>query len=309
MKAIKSASPILPEEIPAAIEKVSSFINHVTLDVNGKYGGTLSPALGIGSMFSEEEGYLPDHPISDIDVAMLAESQSEITEKIKFFCNIFKWEYKIIPGLNVVSVGLPLADKTIQLDIMFVSNFKWAKFIYNTEKTSKYKAVYRNILLQSVIKTVTMYRVDDAYWCDVIQYPKGIYTVHKSFMSETGNALKKPRCIKSSFRTNDPDEIKSLYGLNGDISSFEKLYSIVKQHPDHFEIIECMAVYCRDMGLPVPEEILNQKKETQMENENLSQTTSEVDEAMAIASIVDFYSGREYLFEQAEEEVLEEKIQ
>ena len=295
MKAIKSASPILPEELPTAIDKVHSFIRYVTMDTNGKYDGTLSPTIGIGSMFSEEKGYRPNHPISDIDIAMLAESQEAITEKIKFFCDISRIEYKIIDGLNVVSVGLPLLGKIMQLDIMFVYNFKWAKFIYNTEKTSKYKAVYRNILLQSVIKTVTMYRADNAYWCDVIQYPKGIYTVHKSFMSETGNALKKPRCIKSSFRTNDPDEIKSLYGLNGDISSFEKLYSIVKQHPDHFEIIECMAVYCRDMGLPIPAEILHQN-------------SSEANEAISMAAIVDFYSGRDYLFQQESEQIEVEEI-
>lgn len=55
-------------------------------------------------------------------------------------------------GTNIGSYALPVGDKKIQVDLMFVNSKEWAKFIYFASKDSKYPGAVRNILLACAVR-------------------------------------------------------------------------------------------------------------------------------------------------------------
>lgn len=55
-------------------------------------------------------------------------------------------------GTNIGSYALPVGDKKIQVDLMFVNSKEWAKFIYAASKDSQYPGAVRNILLACAVR-------------------------------------------------------------------------------------------------------------------------------------------------------------
>ena len=56
-------------------------------------------------------------------------------------------------GTKVGSYAVPVGDRSVQVDLMFVPDVEWAKFIYSSEhgRKSKYPGAVRNIILMAAV--------------------------------------------------------------------------------------------------------------------------------------------------------------
>lgn len=88
----------------------------------------------------------------DIDIAFSLEHSDikNINSKMLSACNN---EGIYNSGTKVGSYAFPVGDKKVQVDLMFVKNKDWAKFIYHSEEGSgsQYAGVVRNIILMTAL--------------------------------------------------------------------------------------------------------------------------------------------------------------
>jgi len=148
-------------------------------------------------------------------------------------------------GFNQVSVSvqIPGTKDFGQVDLMLSTSLDWSKFMYHspdfTKAESKYKGLYRNILLMSVISESSS-KVEkefegetEEYSAYVVRLDKGIFKVRKSFMGKSGKLVKTAKLLKEydKFITNTPEEVVKLaFGENvvpGDIGTFESIWAKV----------------------------------------------------------------------------------
>ena len=84
----------------------------------------------------------------DVDIALHSKDfdHGEINKKMLAACG---GEGKFNGGTDVGSYAVPVGEKKIQVDLMFVSDMDWAKFIYHSAHGagSKYPGAVRNIIL------------------------------------------------------------------------------------------------------------------------------------------------------------------
>ena len=143
--------------------------------------------------------------------------QDELTEALGF-----DPEMKLMPGLNIVSIGWPIegdAEKgVVQLDLIPLSDMDWAEFIYYSpdykKSESAYKSAHRNWLLASILSArKNVLTTDDAG--EVMDYEKpvlilsdGLYWHTESYKGTRIPRLKHSKKIEGSerFVTNDPQE-------------------------------------------------------------------------------------------------------
>lgn len=88
----------------------------------------------------------------DIDIAMPIDKQDEYTQKMMKATNgNGKW----MPGLSVASFAIPtVADKTVQVDLMFVDSVEWARVGYGSEEggESKYKGAVKTRIIIAILQ-------------------------------------------------------------------------------------------------------------------------------------------------------------
>lgn len=149
-------------------------------------------------------------------------------------------------GLCVVSFSYPIPNTNDngQVDIMLSYNIPMTNFYYYspdfTKNESKYKGIYRNQLLFSILSQMNT-KDPDTYFKDgsVKSFTKysltaqlGLFKQTKTYEGKNGK-LKNPKIIKdkNQYITSDPVKIVEYIFGNGcntkNIDTFEKLYHII----------------------------------------------------------------------------------
>jgi hypothetical protein len=157
------------------------------------------------------------------------------------------YETAKLPGFSQVSIAYPIkGDKGnyVQVDFMMSNNLEWTKFAYIapdfSKSESKYKLVYRNLLLAACVSIFDMKvlkQTKDKIPVEVRKYAlrwnDGVYSTVKSFASKTGGILKVGKLLKDKdvFVTQTPEELVDMFlgsqYTPNDIRTFEGLYDIV----------------------------------------------------------------------------------
>ena len=208
--------------------------------------------------FSEEEmsilgsyGKKPDGELyNDIDIAVQInrlEHFPNATQRLSALLQTMGYETKLNLGFGICSFGCPIKgdpkNDRIQVDFMLTYNLEWSNFIYHSPNfqkgESKYKGLYRNILLMAlitepekeIIKTTPDGGIEEIE-VNILRYPRGVWRVRKNFMGKKG-LVKNGKNVEGSerFVTDNPIEIIDMTVGNdyipSDIDTFEKLWDIV----------------------------------------------------------------------------------
>jgi hypothetical protein len=185
-------------------------------------------------------------------------------------------------GFNQISFSAPIngdfKNGTGQIDFMFTDSLDWSVFMYYspdfTKAESKYKGLYRNILLMKIIsnakreitKTTDTGETEE-YNSYVIRLNQGIVNVTKSYKGKRG-LLKNPKLLRDQdkFITNTPKELVELFFSPNiqvkDIMTFEDLWAIFTGpdfiHKDKFDdILEEFVKQIKRTKVPIPTEVEN----------------------------------------------------
>ena len=157
------------------------------------------------------------------------------------------YETAPLPGFSQVSIPFPISgrkDKYVQVDFMLSNNIEWTKFAYTapdlTKSESKYKLVYRNLLLAACVSVYDMKvlkqtaeKIPVEVQKYALRWNDGIYSTVKSFASKTGGILKTGKLLRDRdvFVTQTPSELVQMFlgkqYTPDDIRTFEGLYDIV----------------------------------------------------------------------------------
>jgi hypothetical protein len=139
-------------------------------------------------------------------------------------------------GFQQVSIGVPIEGNKknglAQIDLMLTDNLDFSTFMYHspdfTKSESKYKGLYRNILLMNIIsnsKRETSKMTDKGevqeYKSYVLRLNQGVVSVTKSFMGAKGiTKTAKLLADQDKFITNTPEIITEL-AFGPDVSPSE----------------------------------------------------------------------------------------
>lgn len=145
--------------------------------------------------------------------------------------------------------------KIYQVDLMFSKNFEWSKFIYYSDPSSKFKGVYRNLLLMSTMIVQTKVEIDnDNYEQWNIRLKDGLYNVKKTFEGKSGKRLKNPRVIEESFITDHPEDISKILDIPiEEMGSFENLLKHIERRSDYNQIMVKFEDYCNSLKIEIPD--------------------------------------------------------
>jgi hypothetical protein len=197
------------------------------------------PILGLSEDFARPIGSFkkkaPDQTSGDIDIAVLAERIAgqnglAMDEVLTFIDSALRgagYEPTSNKGLQQCSIGVPVEGKSnngiAQIDLMLTDNLDFSTFMYHspdfTKAESKYKGLYRNILLMMIIsnsKRQTTKLTDKGevqeYKAYVLRLNQGIVSVTKTFMGKKGNIVKQASLLhdQDKFITNTPEVIAEL---------------------------------------------------------------------------------------------------
>jgi hypothetical protein len=287
--AIKTSRRIREDEFPGTLlsikEKLFPLLGIDQSKINDQY-------VIIGSIGKKEN---PDDTSGDLDIGYDAKWYSDTNGITRKECSGFIYdkirndlsdiigfqpEINYLKGLNIVSIGWPIdgnIDKGIvQLDLIPLSDMKWADFIYYSPNykigESKYKSAHRNWLLAAILSSrKEIMEIDDAgevldYNTPVLILSDGLYWHTKSYRGKIKDRLKNPKKIEGSerFVTNDPQEFVNFalgpgYNID-DVKTFEQLFSVIMS-PDFElkdklpEIKERFLEFLQRVGLEIPTEI------------------------------------------------------
>lgn len=243
--AINDARPINQEEA----QKVYGYVKKNIYPILGLDGEGID-ASPIGSFGKK----VSDQLSGDIDIAVSVDkiasanncSIQDALHKMQELLIKAGYSTDMRSSFNQISVGVPIPDSndTAQVDLMLSTDLNWSSFMYHspdfTKAESKYKGLYRNLLLMSIIGQ-SKYEVTkstasgetEEYKAYVIQLNKGIVEVQKTFMGKKGNLVKNAIKLEGMdrFITNTPDDVAKLAVGNkyiaDDIMTFESLWGII----------------------------------------------------------------------------------
>jgi hypothetical protein len=241
MKAIKSSTPIKLED---QVE-FKQFIH-----ANLIRGFQIKDYCYIGSFGKKLES-------NDVDVAVIGDFENVVE-----ILNTLELEFKIHSGFNIISIGVPFKDQIIQVDLMFTDNLEWSKFIYYSpnlmDGESKYKGLYRNMLLSDLAVIETRKQINDFKFEQLSIVPhKGLVRTEKTLLTDKGGILKNPKIIKQTFLTNEPSEVLEILNLSNYCMTFESLYAQVNARSTKGEIEAKFKESCNRLNLQIPNEILH----------------------------------------------------
>ena len=224
----------------------------------------------------------------DIDVAILMNKLSENNEVS--LDNVLDWldeklkslgySTKVARGFCQVSFGAPIngnwENGTVQVDLMLSMSLEWSNFMYYSPNfkigESKYKGLYRNILLMNIISEMnreiskrTEHNEIEQYKQNVVRLDKGLFSVEKTFMGKKG-LVKMASLMRDQdkFITNVPDVVvKMAFGENVnviDTMTFESIWILFIspsfKHKDKFDkILKRFISGINSTKMPLPVEI------------------------------------------------------
>ncbi len=190
-------------------------------------------------------------------------------------------------GTGVISLQFPISNtdgkqknKKVQLDLMIVDNLDLAKFNFWSphEEQSKWKGIYRNIILSSMASVMDFEVLEKGYDENDVEVPtlfkrnfidlkRGLMRGLQTRIGKSGKLFAKGRkqTLETKVLENQPEGIiKAILGpafTVRDAESFESLFKIL-DHPKYLyrskkkEIIKTfIAVISRSKGLVVPDEM------------------------------------------------------
>lgn len=195
---------------------------------------------------------------SDIDVAILRDfgNVDELKEKIESF----GFEVRLFHGFRELSFGFPFNRNIIQIDLMFSKNLEWSEFIYYSpnllKDESRYKGIYRNLLLSSKIITESRVVIDENTCTQhILRLSEGLFFVTKSFIDAAGKKTNVSRIIQEKFITDDPKEFCKILNLEGSCLTFEQVFEQIKDRETYLEIKERFEKFCKQSKIEIPTEI------------------------------------------------------
>jgi hypothetical protein len=229
-----------------------------------------------------------DTTSGDIDIAVSVDKIAgvngiSIEDVLQWLDNKLKsmgYSTMVLKGFEQVSFGVPVSGKKgngiAQVDFMLSTNLDWSRFMYYSpnfkEAESKYKGLYRNTLLMSIIseslkevtKSTEKGEVEE-YKQTVIRLEKGIFQVAKTFMGKKGSLVKTATLLhdQDRFISNVPEEVTEMAFGKGvspkDIMTFENAWS--KFESPNFphkkrkeEILKRFRAYIFGAKMPMPSE-------------------------------------------------------
>lgn len=226
----------------------------------------------------------------DVDIAVLSDriagvnnlSLEGVLDFIEKILQKNGYETSKSIGFNQVSFSLPINGKPsngfAQIDLMLTDNLQFSDFMYYspdfTKSESKYKGLYRNLLLMCIINnldrktTKTTDKGETAeYQSYVLRLNQGIVKVTKSFEGSKG-LVKTAKLLKDQdiFITNTPDIITELAFGNKikstDILTFENIWKFTtdtnfKNKDKLEEILNCFSEKINQIKVPIPIECIN----------------------------------------------------
>ena len=190
-------------------------------------------------------------------------------------------------GTGVISLQFPISNtdgkqknKKVQLDLMIVDNLDLAKFNFWSphEEQSKWKGIYRNIILSSMASVMDLEVLEKGYDENDVEVPtlfkrnfidlkRGLMRGLQTRIGKSGKLFAKGRkqTLETKVLENQPEGIiKAILGpafTVKDAESFESLFKIL-DHPKYLyrskkkEIIKTfIAVISISKGLVVPDEM------------------------------------------------------
>jgi len=254
------------------------------------------PILGLSEDFAKPIGSFkkkaPDQTSGDIDIAVLVDriagqnglAVDEVLAFIDAALSGAGYEPTTNKGLQQCSIGVPVEGKKnngiAQIDLMLTDNLDFSTFMYHspdfTKSESKYKGLYRNILLMKIIgntkreasKLTDKGEVQE-YKSYVLRLNQGVVAVTKSFMGKKGNIVKQATLLKDQdkFITNTPESIAEIaFGPNippSEIMTFENIWKYTTAsdfiHKDKLDsILNDFKVSILQNKVPFPSECVEQ---------------------------------------------------
>jgi hypothetical protein len=278
--AIEDARPLTQAEVIATYEWVEKNI-FPKIGLEGKD----IDASPIGSY-----GKKADNVSSgDIDIAVSVDKLAGVNgiafDEVRDWLNkklmSMGYSTREMKGFEQVSFGVLVAGKKnngiAQVDLMLSTNLDWSRFMYYSpnfkEAESKYKGMYRNVLLMSIVSEMfkevsktTDKGETEQYKQYVIRLEKGIYQVEKTFMGKKGALVKTASLLhdQDKFITSTPDEVVKLAFGEGvkpaDVMTFENIWSLFTSatfiHRDKkLAILDRFKTYILSSKMPVPSEV------------------------------------------------------
>jgi hypothetical protein len=231
----------------------------------------------------------PGESSGDIDLAIdsravvtnnkwSASSKQELTTLIEKAIKRVTRDVKASPGFGIVSLAFPIVNddgnqegEKVQLDLMLTDNLDFSSFAFHSPKSteSKYKGMYRNMLLMAISKSISKVLKKDAdgtpiRWERVIfDLSKGL---SKGVQSREGKKgiTKNHKTISSKKLSDNPNEIiQMLLGPSfsvKDANSYETLSKAVNSSKfvhgrKRREIIVHFKKTLSDNDLPFPSDL------------------------------------------------------
>ena len=245
--------------------------------------GMFLPKIKISKNDTRILGSAGKKPVSsDIDIAInftkIIINNNLAEDYIGFFiyqaAGVFP-EVIRMKGINVISVACPIigeTDKFVQVDFMLTDDLDFAEFAYYSpsQLESKYKGLYRNILLYEILKAVG-FKIIKEVGNNPREWESYNFNINKGLMRRVQTIegkkgiLLHPKTIKEVPVTKDPETILEI--VFGDkvkdieeINTFEKLYRLIITLKLPFsdklpEIFKNTANGVHSLGYPIPEEI------------------------------------------------------
>lgn len=229
-------------------------------EIDGTYAFVIKniyPLLGLSEDFAKPIGSFKkkaaDQTSGDIDIAVLADRIAgqnglSLDEVLTFMDSTLRGAgYKPATnlGFQQVSVGVPIDGKNnngiAQIDLMLTDNLDFSTFMYHspdfTKSESKYKGLYRNILLMNIIsnsnrettKLTDQGEIQD-YKSYVLRLNQGVVSVAKTFLGKKGNLVKTASLLhdQDKFITSTPEVIAEIaFGPNipvAELMTFEDIW-------------------------------------------------------------------------------------
>lgn len=236
VKLINEGGNAISDSRPLLQSEVQSTYQYVIKKVFPLIGLTEDTAKPIGSFMKK----LPDQTSGDIDIAVLADQIAgqngiALSDVLDFVGDRLKkagYPTEVSRGFQQISIGVPIEGKPnnglAQIDLMLTDNLEFSTFMYHspdfTKAESKYKGLYRNILIMMVIgnakrevtKLTDKGEVEE-YKSYVLRLNQGVVSVAKTFMGKKG-LVKTAALLKDQdrFITSTPEVIAEI-GFGPDV--------------------------------------------------------------------------------------------
>lgn len=226
----------------------------------------------------------------DIDIAITSDDNVNMEEAHEKMMELANNEGSLNKGTNVGSYAIPINDKKVQVDLMFVNSGDWARFIYHSAEGDKsaYPGVVRNFLLMAAVRYTlepgkdVIVKKDDqvvARASRALKLDTGLERLFKMANQKNGKfgkgmnkvepvqlqkqidqlAGKPVKFSHDAEIINDPNEVAQFLFGKGvtakDLMTAEDVIKHIKKLPNADEVIAAVKKDLEKSSLPIPKEL------------------------------------------------------